>query len=218
MQRCSSFVSPWPAGCRDQRFPQDSGVRVIQGPQPPPGLGHTKSQEPLTILHLSQSVLIEVWRSLDFHTRSAVAAADCTSQGCACSHYASVKVRWSKAQLSIKTSVCQLTRQQCAAADWAVGSPQASCRSATCLRRAYQRQNCHQLDCCRQEIAPLVSKTFAELAEGPSPAWERCQVNLKDRKAHSNPYLPTPITRWINVLAWWVDSMPAWLPGTQHSA
>ena len=68
---------------------------------------------------------------------------------------------------------------------------------------------CQQLDCCRQEIAPLVSKTFAELAEGPSPAWERCQVNLKDRKAHSNPYLPTPITRWINVLAWCVDSMPA---------
>ena len=73
--------------CRDQQFPQDSGVRVIQGPQPPPGLGHTKSQEPITILHLSQSVLIEVWRSLDFHTRSAVAAADCASQGCACSLY-----------------------------------------------------------------------------------------------------------------------------------
>ena len=89
------------------------------------------------------------------------------------------------------------------------------------LQHAYEQatedNRWQQLDCCRQEIAPLVSKSFAELAEGSSPAWERCQVNLKDRKAHSNPYLPTPITRWINVLAWWVDSMPAWLPGRQHS-
>ena len=231
--------------CRDQRFPQDSGVRVIQGPQPPPGLGLAKSQEPITILHLSQSVLIEVWRSLDFHTRSAAAAADCASRGCSVAsrfghagqphckrHYCrcqcSSSLQWhpphiqgqhaqdnpeaasdsassalwcshmafilcSTAQLSMKSSVCQLTHQPNAAADQADGSLTAPQRPATCLWTAYKRQSLPTAGLLQAGDSPLGVQDLCRAGRGALPCLgalpgqsQRQEGALQPLPAHPN--------------------------------